>query len=83
MLLHCLTFFVLHLNSTFYLQIGDIRSDHNYPAAMSSGATASRASVCSEFGGLGLFTAVLAIPPHLKVDICSVRREGQDWLASS
>ncbi|CAK0785159.1 hypothetical protein CVIRNUC_008365 [Coccomyxa viridis] len=44
-----------HGNATGY--IGDIRSDHNYPAAMSSGATASRASVCSEFGGLGLFTA--------------------------
>ena len=83
MTMHCLMFSALHLNSAFYLQIGDIRSDHNYPAAMSSGATASRASVCSEFGGLGLFTAVLAMPPQLKVDVCRVRREDQDWLASS
>ena len=35
-----------------------MRSDHNYPNALSSGATADRASVCSEFGGLGLFIQV-------------------------
>lgn len=40
------------------LQVGDVRSDHNYPNALSSGATADRASVCSEFGGLGLFIQV-------------------------
>ena len=40
------------------LQVGDVRSDHNYPNAISSGATADRASICSEFGGLGLFIQV-------------------------
>ena len=44
-------------------QVGDVRSDHNYPACYSSGATRTRASVCSKFGGLGLFTKVCSTTP--------------------
>ena len=48
----------LGLHDAFGPQVGDVRSDHSYPNALSSGATATRASICSEFGGLGLYQQV-------------------------
>ncbi|BDA43732.1 probable beta-glucuronidase [Coccomyxa sp. Obi] len=35
--------------------VGEIRDDHAYPGPFSSGATPTRASVCGEYGGLGLY----------------------------
>ncbi|BDA45139.1 probable beta-glucuronidase [Coccomyxa sp. Obi] len=35
--------------------VGDLRDDHNYPDAIASGATSTRANVAGEFGGLGMF----------------------------
>lgn len=36
-------------------QVGDLRDDHAYPGPYSSGATATRASVNGEYGGLCLY----------------------------
>lgn len=38
-----------------HVQVGDLRDDHNYPNPIASGATATRANVAGEFGGLGTF----------------------------
>lgn len=37
------------------MQVGEIRDDHAYPGPYSSGSTPTRASVCGEYGGLGMF----------------------------
>lgn len=38
-----------------FVQVGDIKDDHNYPEPASTGATATRASVAGEYGGIGLW----------------------------
>ncbi|KAK9915397.1 hypothetical protein WJX75_008622 [Coccomyxa subellipsoidea] len=35
--------------------VGDVKDDHNYPDPVSTGATATRASVVGEYGGIGMW----------------------------